>query len=88
MRYRKEEKAALRSASNGTVAGRLRAIATAGLVLGLCAGLQACAGDPTWPSIGKITDLDNIMTPEERQKAVQDIQKDDPNQSGSKTAGK
>ncbi len=58
--------------------------------IGLCAGLQACSGDPSWPALGKISDLDNVMTPEQRQKTVQDIQKDDPSQSGgaAKTASK
>jgi len=37
--------------------------------------LPACTSDPDWPALGKVTDLSNAMTPEERQKAVQDLQK-------------
>lgn len=40
-----------------------------------CAGLAACAEDPNYPSLGKISGLENILTPEERQKAVQDLQR-------------
>jgi hypothetical protein len=36
--------------------------------------LGACAQDSSWPDVGKITDLSGGMTPEERQKAVQDMQ--------------
>ncbi len=41
----------------------------------ICAALAACAEDPKYPSLAKITDLGSILTPEERQKAVQDLQK-------------
>jgi uncharacterized membrane protein YgcG len=43
----------------------------------ICAGLTACAEDPKYPSLSKISDLGTILTPEERQKAVQDLQKQD-----------
>ncbi len=65
---------ALRSAFNRRVGRGVRLIAAAGLAFALCGGLQGCASDPAWPSLAKITDLGNIMTPEERQKAVQDLQ--------------
>ncbi len=58
------------------------------LALALCAGLPACSVDPAWPSLGKISDLSNILSPEERQKAVQDLQKDNPNQNTSADAVK
>ncbi len=47
----------------------------------ICAGLTACADDPKYPSLAKITDLGSILTPEERQKAVQDLQKQDQSHS-------
>lgn len=48
------------------------------LITGFCLGLQACASqDPSWPVIGKVSDLTNILSPEERQKAVADLQKQD-----------
>ncbi len=43
----------------------------------MCAGLAACADDPRYPSLSKISDLGTILTPEERQKAVQDLQRQD-----------
>jgi len=50
-------------------------LAAAALALLLAAGLPACSSDPAWPTIGKVSDLGNVLTPEERQKAVQDMQK-------------
>ncbi len=47
------------------------------MAVAMCAGLTACAEDLKYPSLAKITDLGNILTPEERQKAVQDLQKQD-----------
>lgn len=44
-------------------------------VAAMCAGLTACAEDPRYPSLSKISDLGTILTPEERQKAVEDLQK-------------
>jgi uncharacterized membrane protein YgcG len=46
-------------------------------VAAICVGLTACAEDPKYPSLSKISDLGSILTPEERQKAVQDLQKQD-----------
>ncbi len=57
--------------------------AAAGVAFAFCAGLQACSSDPSWPTLSKVTDLTNTMTAEERQKAVQDLQKNDPNASPS-----
>ena len=56
----------------------------------ICAGLSACAEDPKYPSLSKISDLGAILTPEERQKAVQDLQKQDQEHSADamKTASK
>jgi hypothetical protein len=51
--------------------------------------LGACAQDTGWPSLNRITDLTGIMTPEERQKAVQDMQqKGDQTRSGSASQSK
>jgi hypothetical protein len=57
--------------------GMLRG-AGAGLLFALLAGLQACSTGSDWPTLGKISDLSNIMTAEQRQKAVQDLQKNGP----------
>ncbi|MGO8955131.1 MAG: hypothetical protein ACLQF2_17645 [Rhodomicrobium sp.] len=65
---------------------RVVQIAAAGVAFALCAGLQACTSDPTWPSLAKVTDLTNILTPEERQKAVQDLQKSDQGQNSNAAA--
>ena len=56
----------------------------------MCAGLTACADDPRYPSLAKISDLGSILTPEERQKAVEDLQKQDQAHSADavKTASK
>ncbi|MGO9486665.1 MAG: hypothetical protein ACLPX9_19165 [Rhodomicrobium sp.] len=58
-------------------------MAAAALALSLSAGLGACASDPEWPTIGKITDLENVMTPEQRQKALEELQKADQNQNNN-----
>jgi len=58
----------------------------AAVAFALCAGLSACTSDPTWPSMAKVTDLTNILTPEERQKAVQDLQKSDQGQNSNAAA--
>ena len=59
-------------------------------VAAICAGLTACAEDPKYPSLSKISELGTILTPEERQKAVQDLQKQDQEHSADavKTASK
>jgi hypothetical protein len=56
----------------------------------MCTGLTACAEDPKYPSLAKISDLGSILTPEERQKAVEDLQKQDQAHSADavKTASK
>ena len=72
MLYRRGEGVALRLSCN---AYRLGRAAAACISLLLAAGLPACTADPSWPALGKVTDLGNVLTPEERQKAVQDMQK-------------
>lgn len=80
MIHREDELFALRSIGVriAASAGRLAACAIA---LAICAGLQGCSSDPGWPTLGKISDLGNVMTPEERQKAIQDLQKNGQNQN-------
>jgi hypothetical protein len=60
---------------------RLKLSAAGCLALVLSGGLQGCASDPNYPSLAKIAGLDNAMAPEERQKAIQDLQKNDPGAS-------
>jgi hypothetical protein len=55
---------------------RLRQLLAGGVALAICAGIQGCASDQSWPSLAKITDISNVMTPEQRQKALQELQKD------------
>jgi hypothetical protein len=62
--------------------------AGAGILFALCAGLQACSTSTDWPTLGKISDLTKIMTAEERQKAVHDLQKNDPNHDKDAAAAK
>ncbi len=51
--------------------------------------LGACAEDPSWPSVGRITDLSGTMTTAEREKALQDMQqKADQPHSGSAAQSK
>ncbi len=80
---------ALRKLRVPTTARRMTAPAAAALALALCAGLGACASSPDWPILGKVIDLDNAMTPEQRQKALEELQKADQSQnsnaSGSQT---
>jgi hypothetical protein len=45
------------------------------LAIAFCAALSACAENPNYPNLSKITELGNILSPEERQKALQDMQK-------------
>jgi hypothetical protein len=56
---------------------RLRRAAAGFMAIGLCAGLAACAEDLNYPSLGKIDDVGTVLTPEQRQKAVDDLQKQD-----------
>ncbi len=47
------------------------------LAVALCMGVAACASDRNYPSLSTITDLGSILTPQERQKAVEELQKQD-----------
>lgn len=43
--------------------------------IGLCAGLASCADDSSYPSVAKIADVGTVLTPEERQKVLDNLQK-------------
>ncbi len=66
---------------------RLARFAAAGMAIALCASLAACAETTSaYPNLAKIADAENILTPEERQKALEDMQKQQ--QSHSSDAAK
>ena len=65
---------------------RMKQAAGAAAIFALCGALQACASDPDWPTTSKITDIGTVMTPEEREKAVQDLKKNDTGHSAGTTA--
>jgi hypothetical protein len=52
-----------------------RSAASGLAALGLCLVLAACADDGSYPNLAKISDVGTVLTPEERQKAVEDLQK-------------
>jgi hypothetical protein len=59
-----------------------RRAAAAIVALGLCAGLPACTDDGAYPSLAKIEDVGPVMTPEERQKAMEGLQRQSRPRSG------
>ena len=61
----------------------IASVAAKGLAITLCIGLAACAEDRNYPSLSKISDLGSILTPLERQKAVEELQKQDQAHSNS-----
>ena len=73
----------LRALRVPNVARRTATAAAAAFALALCAGLGGCASGQEWPSVAKISDVGNVMTPEQRQKALEDMQKSDHGQSNS-----
>ena len=88
MRHKASQRVALRDVSGGRLARRTSQKAGIVFLFVLCAALQACSSDPSWPTIGKISDLTNVLTSEQRQKAVQDLQKSDPNRDKDAAAVK
>ena len=44
--------------------------------LALCVGVSACAEDRNYPCLSKVSDLGSILTPQERQKFVNELQKE------------
>jgi hypothetical protein len=88
MRHEASQRSALRYKGDGKIARWILQGAGIGILFALCAGLQACSSDPSWPTLGKVSDLNNILTTEERQKAVQDLQKNDPNREKDAAAAK
>jgi hypothetical protein len=61
---------------------RLQQAAAAIIALGLCAGLTSCTDDGAYPNLAKIEDIGRVMTPEERQKAVANLQRQKPARAG------
>jgi hypothetical protein len=53
----------------------LRGVSAGLMATGLCLSLAACADDTRYPSLSKIDDVGTVLTPEERQKAVEDLKK-------------
>jgi hypothetical protein len=85
MRHREGNVLALRSEVAGLSGGTFKGFLACGVFLVLCASLQACSSDPSWPSAGQISDLTHILTPEERQKAVEQLEKNDPNSAANQS---
>jgi hypothetical protein len=70
------------------VRGRFgHAIRLVGVIV-FCGGLLACAEDRNFPSLSKITDFGSVLSPEQRDKTIQDLQKQSQTNAGvaSKTA--
>jgi hypothetical protein len=85
MRHREGNVFALRSEVAGLFGRTFRGFLACGGIFALCASLQACSSDPSWPSAGQISDLTHILTPEERQKAVEQLEKNDPNSAANQS---
>ena len=66
-----------------TLKSLIASVAAKGLAITLCIGLAACAEDRNYPSLSKISELGGILTPLERQKAVEELQKQDQAHSNS-----
>ena len=62
-----------------SMAGAAAALAA----LALCGGLSACAEDRNYPSLSKVSDLGSILTQQEQQKFVSELQKDRQGHSGN-----
>jgi len=72
--HRTEQAFALRAASKSKRPIRARVGASL-FVIGFCLGLAACAEDASYPSVANISDLGTVLTKEERQKTVEELQK-------------
>jgi hypothetical protein len=66
---------ALRAEYKADAPRRLWRAAAGFIAIGICAGLAACADDGNYPSLAKIVDVGTVLTPQERQKAMEDLQK-------------
>jgi hypothetical protein len=66
-----------------TLKSLIGSVAAKGLAIALCIGLAACAEDRNYPSLTQISGLGSVMTPLERQKAVEELQKQDQAHSNS-----
>ncbi len=68
-------KFALRAEFKSSMARAARFGASVFVAIGLCTGVTACADDGGYPNLARISDVGTVLTPEERQKAVEDLQK-------------
>ena len=83
--HRAYEKVGLRAGFKNEKRQRWAFAAASVFAFALCTGLAGCAEDPSYPGLSRISDLGTILTPEERQKTVDDLQK---NANAGKTAPK
>jgi hypothetical protein len=83
MRHPESYVIALRSGGARVFGRRAKEIFAGGTILFVSAALQACSSDPSWPGTVQISDLPKILTPEERQKAIEQLQKNNPSQPAS-----
>jgi hypothetical protein len=81
-------KFALRAEYKAKCASVARFGASGLVALGLCLGLAACVDDGNYPDIAKISDVGTVLTPEERQKAVEDLQKQNRHRTRTSDASK
>ena len=79
-----QKKIGVRFVPRAALNAKPRSLAAAALAsLALCGGLSACAEDPNYPSLSKVSDLGSILTPQEQQKFVSELQKDGQGHSGN-----
>ncbi len=75
MRNRPVREFALRKGHESSAPRRVAGLLSLFSALALCGSLGACAEDSKYPSLSKITDLTDILSPEDRKKALEDMQK-------------
>jgi hypothetical protein len=73
--HRTEQEFALRAASDCNRPVRAGRVGASLLVVGFCLSLAACAEDLSYPSVAGISDVGRVLTPEERQKTVEELQR-------------
>ncbi|MBT3071027.1 hypothetical protein KKP04_09110 [Rhodomicrobium sp. Az07] len=73
--HRAEREFALRAASGCSHPVSANRVGASLLVIGFCLGLTGCAEDLTYPSVAGIADVGTVLSREERQKAVEELQK-------------
>jgi hypothetical protein len=73
--HRTEREFELRAASECNRPVRAGRVGASLLALGFCLSLAACAEDLSYPSVAGISDIGTVLSREERQKTVEDLQK-------------